>query len=64
MLDLCLETTSLLEKVKGISILSSVDKFTNVLDDKKEAVVTMPLTEKKLLTTKKVTASDEMNKFT
>ena len=42
----------------------SVDKDTNVLDDKKEAVVTMPLSEKKLLTTEKVTTSDEVHKRT
>ena len=44
--------------------MSSVDKFTNVLDDKKEAVVTMPLTEKKLLTTEKFTTSDEVHRRT
>ena len=42
-----------MEKVKGKSIMSSVDKDTNVLDDKKEAVVTTPLSDKKLLTTEK-----------
>ena len=31
--------------------MSLVDKDSNVLDDKKEAVVTTPLLEKKLLTT-------------
>ena len=30
--------------------MSSVDKDSNVLDDKKKAVVTTPLSEKKLLT--------------
>ena len=39
--------------------MSSVDKDTNVLDDKKEAVFTTPLLENKLLTTEKVTTSDE-----
>ena len=39
-----------------------VDKETNVLDDKKQAVVTTPLSEKKLLTTGKVTTSDEAHK--
>ena len=47
---MCLESTSLLEKVNGKSIIFSADKDTNVLDDKKEAVVTTPLSEKKLLT--------------
>ena len=37
--------------------MSSVDKGTENLDDKKEAVVTTPLSEKKLLTTDKVTTS-------
>ena len=46
-----LESEILLENVKGGSIMSSVDKDTNVLDDKKEAVVTTPLLENKLLTT-------------
>ena len=44
--------------------MSSFDKDTNFLDDKKEAVVTTPLSENKLLTTKKVTTSDEVNKRT
>ena len=39
-----------------------VDKDTNFLDDKKEAVVTKPLSEKKLLTTENVTKSDEVHK--
>ena len=33
-------------------IILSVDKYTDVLDDKKEAVVTTPLSEKKLLENK------------
>ena len=41
-----------------------VDKDTNVLDDKREAVVKTPLSEKKLLTTEKVSASDEVQKHT
>ena len=41
-----------------------VDKYTNVLDDKKEAVVTTPLSEKKLLTNEKCTTGDEVNKRT
>ena len=44
--------------------MSSVEKDTNVLDDKKEAVVTAPLSEKKVLTTEKVTTSDEVQKLT
>ena len=42
----------------------SVDKDTNVLDDKKEAVVTTPLPEKKLFTTENVTTSDGVHKLT
>ena len=42
----------------------SVDKDTNVLDYFKKALVTMPFSEKKLLTTEKVTASDEVPKRT
>ena len=42
----------------------SVGKDINVLDDKKEAVVTTPLSERKLLTTEKVTTSDEVHKRT
>ena len=42
--------------------MSSVDKDSNNLDDKKEAVVTTPLSEKKWLTNEKVTTSDEVNK--
>ena len=34
------------------------------MDDKKEAVVTTPLSEKKLLITEKVTTSDEVQKRT
>ena len=44
--------------------MSSFDKDINVLDDKKEAVATMPLSEKKLFTTEKVTTSDEVYKRT
>ena len=40
------------------------DKDTNVLYDKKEAVVTMPLSEKKLLTTENFTTIDEVHKRT
>ena len=42
----------------------SVDKDTNILDDKKEAVVTTPLSEKELLTTEKFTTNDEVHKRT
>ena len=41
-----------------------VDKDGNVLDDKKEAVVTKLFLEKKLSTTKKITTSDEGQKRT
>ena len=41
-----------------------VDKDTNVLDDKKEAVVMTPFSEKKLLTAEKVTTSDDVHKRT
>ena len=61
---MCLESTNLLVKFKIRSIMSSVDKYTNFLDDKKEAVVTTPLTEKKLLTTENITKSDEAHKRT
>ena len=40
--------------------MSSVEKYINVLDDNKEAVVTTQLSEKKSLTTEKVTTSDEV----
>ena len=39
-----------------------VDKYSNVLDDKKEAVVTTPFPEKILSTTEKFTTSDEVHK--
>ena len=44
--------------------MMSVGKDTNFLDDNKEAVVTTPLSEKKLLTTEKVKTSDEVHKRT
>ena len=50
MLNLRLYSTSLLKKVKVKSIMLSVDKDSNFLDDKKEAVVTTPLSENKSLT--------------
>ena len=42
----------------------SVEKDSNVLDDKKEAVVTTPFSEKKLFTNEKATTSDEVHKRT
>ena len=44
--------------------MQSVDKDNNVLDDKKEAVVTTPFSEKKLFTNEKATTSDEVHKRT
>ena len=44
--------------------MSLVDKDTNFLDDKKEAVVTTSLSENKLFTTEKVTTSNEVHKRT
>ena len=44
--------------------MSSVEKDTNGLDDKEEAVVTTPLSENKVLKTEKVTTSDEVHKRT
>ena len=41
-----------------------VDEYTQVLDDKKEAVVTTPLLQNKLLTTERVPTSDEVHKRT
>ena len=41
-----------------------IDKDTNILDDKKEAVVTTPLLQNKLLTTERVPTSDEVHKRT
>ena len=42
--------------------MSLVDKYSNFLDDKKEAVVTTPFSEKKSLTTETFTTSYEMLK--
>ena len=53
-----------MEKVKVKSTISWVDKDTNVLGKKKEAVVTTSFSEKKALTTEKVTTSDEVHKRT
>ena len=44
--------------------MMSVDKDSNVFDNKKEAVLTTPLLEKKLFTTEKVTTRDEVHKRT
>ena len=41
-----------------------VNKYSNASYDKKEAVVTKPLSEKKLLTTEIFTTSDEVHKLT
>ena len=41
MVDLSLESNVFLEKFKGKSIMLSVDKDTNVLDNNKAAVVTI-----------------------
>ena len=59
-----MDSNVFLEKVKGISIMSLVDKGATHLYDKKQAVVTTPFSEKKLLTTEKVTTSDEVHKHT
>ena len=59
-----MESTSLLKKIKRIFIILSVDKYTNVLDDKKEAVITTPFSEKQQSTTEKVTTRDEVHKRT
>ena len=58
-----MESGNLIEIFKGKYIMSSVDNDTNILIDKKEAVVTTALSEKKLLTTEKVTTSDEVLEF-
>ena len=42
-----MESTSLLDNFKGISIMSLVERNSTSLDDKKEAVATMPFSEKK-----------------
>ena len=44
--------------------MSLVYRDTNVLDDKKEAVVTTSFLKKKVLTTEKVTTSDDVQKRT
>ena len=41
-----------------------VDRNMNVLDNKKESVVTTPFLEKKVLTAEKVTTCDEVHKCT
>ena len=50
MLNLFMESTSLLENFKGKFIMSSVEKVSNVLDNRKDSVVTTPFSEKKSLT--------------
>ena len=44
--------------------MSSVDKYSNVLDDKKEAVVTTLFSDKKSLTTETITTGGEVHKHT
>ena len=44
--------------------MSLVDKYSNFLNDKKESVVTTPLSQKKSLTTEKVATSYEVHKHT
>ena len=44
--------------------MSSINKDTYVLDDNKDSVVTMTSSEKKSLTTEKVTTSNEVHKQT
>ena len=44
--------------------MSSVEKDSNLLDDRKDAVVTTSLSEKKLFATEKFTTSDEVHKHT
>ena len=44
--------------------MSSVYKDTNVLDYKREAVVTTPFSQKRLFITEKVTTSDKVHKRT
>ena len=57
---MCLESTRLLEKVKGKSIILLVEKDGNILGDKKEAVVTTPFSEKKLFTNDVDKGTDEL----
>ena len=47
MIKLSLETTSLLEKVKGQSIKLLVEKMSHGLGDRREEVVTTPFLENK-----------------
>ena len=49
MINLCLESTSLLENFKGGSIMSSVEKVSNVVDDKKEAVVANAIVREEII---------------
>ena len=44
--------------------MPSFDKGTKNLDEKKEVVVTTPLSDKKALTTEKVTTSEDVDKWT
>ena len=47
-----------------VTTSEEVDKYTKNFDDKKKAVVTMPLLKNKPLTTEKVTKSEEVDKGT
>ena len=47
MINLCLESTSLLEKVEGLFIISLVENVSNDLGDRKEEVVMTPFLEKR-----------------
>ena len=44
--------------------MSLVDKYTKIVDDKKESVVITSLPENKILTTEKVKTSKEVHKRT
>ena len=46
-INLCLESTNLLENIKVKSIMSSVEKMSNILGDMIEEVVTTPSSENK-----------------
>ena len=57
-------TKKKLLSTEEVTKIEEVDKGTNKLDDKKEAVVMAPFSEKQLLTTEKVTTSEEVDKVT
>ena len=60
MINLCLDSISLLEKVKGQSIMSLVDKVSNILGDRKEEVVITPLLKNKSSTKDVDKGTDEL----